>query len=451
MLPKVTEAKMINFEPEEFENTSATIKVIGVGGAGGNAVRRMIEAALTGIEFYAVNTDSQALKSCHGATPVQIGTSITKGLGAGANPEIGRKAAEEDREHLQEIVDSANMVFVAAGMGGGTGTGAAPIIANLAKEKGALTIGVVTRPFNFEGRQRAEKAEIGLEELRNSADSVIVVPNQRLIDEFDRKLPIHEAFKEGDRILLHGVQSISDIIRETGEINVDFADVETVMRDAGTALMGMGKASGDNRAQLAAIQAISSPLLEETSIAGAVGMIVNITSPPNFTMHELDETMQVIQEASPDAQPIFGLVNKDELELNDEVLVTVIATGFDLPPDSGVQPNRGGGYNPQNPQNQQSSPILQGSRIRNAEQGASGRSQRPAWDRQPQERSTEERSSSQLPRTQNRRTNAPKPTGQQDAENNQQDSSEEQNKSREKQWDIPAFLRVQQRRDKNRN
>ncbi len=448
MLPKVTEANMINFEPEEFENTSATIKVIGVGGAGGNAVRRMIEAALTGIEFYAVNTDSQALKSCHGATPVQIGTSITKGLGAGANPEIGRKAAEEDREHLQEIVDSANMVFVAAGMGGGTGTGAAPIIANLAKEKGALTIGVVTRPFNFEGRQRAEKAEVGLEELRNSADSVIVVPNQRLIDEFDRKLPIHEAFKEGDRILLHGVQSISDIIRETGEINVDFADVETVMRDAGTALMGMGKASGDNRAQLAAIQAISSPLLEETSIAGAVGMIVNITSPPNFTMHELDETMQVIQEASPDAQPIFGLVNKDELELNDEVLVTVIATGFDLPPDSGVQPNRGGGYNPQNPQ---SSPMLQGSRIRNAEQGTGGRSQRPAWDRQPQERSSDERSSSQLPRPQNRRTKAPKPTDQQDAENNQQESSEEQNKSREKQWDIPAFLRVQQRRDKNRN
>ena len=446
--PKVTKTNMLEFEQEQFENTSAKIKVIGVGGAGGNAVRRMIDAALMGIEFYAVNTDSQALKSCHGATPVQIGMSTTKGLGAGANPEIGRKAADEDRECLQDIVDSANMVFVAAGMGGGTGTGAAPIIAGLAKETGALTIAVVTRPFNFEGRQRAEKAEMGLQELRKSADSVIVVPNQRLIDEFDRKLPIHEAFKEGDRILLHGVQSISDIIRETGEINVDFADVETVMRDAGTALMGMGKASGDNRAQLAALQAISSPLLEETSIAGAVGMIVNITSPSNFTMHELDETMQVIQEASPDAQPIFGLVNKDELEMNDEVLVTVIATGFDAPADSGILPNRGGGYTPQS---QQSGPILQGSRIRSTEQNTAQRSQRPAWDRQPQERSREERSTSQAPGTPNRRTPASKQNSQKEADDNQQESSEQQEKSREKQWDIPAFLRVQQRRDKNRN
>ena len=216
---------------------------------GGNAVRRMIEAALTGIEFYAVNTDSQALNTCHGATPIQIGMSITKGLGAGANPEVGREAAEEDRETLQEIVESANMVFVAAGMGGGTGTGAAPVVASLAKEKGALTIGVVTRPFNFEGKLRAELAEAGLEELRSKSDSVIVVPNQCLIDNYDRKLPIQEAFKQGDQILLHAVQSISDIITEAGEINLDFADVETVMRDAGTALMGMGKATGDNRAQ----------------------------------------------------------------------------------------------------------------------------------------------------------------------------------------------------------
>ena len=265
---------MIDFEQEEFEKANAKIKVIGVGGAGGNAVRRMIEAALTGIEFYAVNTDAQALSACHGATPIQIGMNITNGLGAGANPEVGKEAAQEDRECLQEIVDSANMVFVAAGMGGGTGTGAAPIIAGLAKEKGALTVGVVTRPFDFEGKHRAEKAEIGLKDLRDSADSVIVVPNQRLIDTIDRKLPIPEAFKKGDEILLHAVQSISDIITETGEINVDFADVETVMRDAGTALMGMGSAVGDNRAQVAASEAISSPLLEETSIAGAVGMIV---------------------------------------------------------------------------------------------------------------------------------------------------------------------------------
>ncbi len=448
---------MIDFEQEEFDKTSAKIKVIGVGGAGGNAVRRMIEAGLTGIEFYAVNTDQQALSSCHGATQVQIGMNTTKGLGAGANPEIGKRAAEEDRECLQEIVNAANMVFVAAGMGGGTGTGAAPIIAALAKEKGALTIGVVTRPFNFEGQHRAEKAEIGLKELRDSADSVIVVPNQRLIDtidRIDRKLPIPEAFKIGDEILLHGVQSISDIITETGEINVDFADVETVMRDAGTALMGMGHATGDNRAQVAASLAISSPLLEETSIAGAVGMIVNITSPPNFTMHELDETMKIIIEASADAQPIFGLVYKDELELSDEVLVTVIATGFDSPADISLLGNRGGGYNQQGGGGQPN-PMLQGSRVRNTEVGGAGRSQhgsqRPAWDRQPQERSTEGARGSTVQRNPNRQEKPIQHGKQEEPENNENAANEEQEQNREKQWDIPAFLRVQQRRDKRRN
>ena len=443
---------MIDFEQEEFDNASAKIKVIGVGGAGGNAVRRMIEAGLTGIEFYAVNTDQQALSTCHGATQVQIGMSTTKGLGAGANPEIGKKAAEEDRECLQEIVDSANMVFVAAGMGGGTGTGAAPIVAGLAKEKGALTIGVVTRPFNFEGRHRAEKAETGLRDLRNSADSVIVVPNQRLIDTIDRKLPIPEAFKIGDEILLHGVQSISDIITEAGEINVDFADVETVMRDAGTALMGMGRATGDNRAQAAAAAAISSPLLEETSIAGAVGMIVNITSPPDFTMAELDETMRVIVEASEDAQPIFGLVYKDELELNDEVLVTVIATGFDPPSDSNYMANQGGGFSRQGGQ---PNPMLQGSRVRNSESGGTGRgqpgTQRPAWDRQPQERRSERTPVSTQSRTPNPQRQQPQRGGQEEPENGDQVANEEQEQNREKQWDIPAFLRVQQRRDKRRN
>ncbi len=448
---------MIDFEQEEFDKTSAKIKVIGVGGAGGNAVRRMIEAGLTGIEFYAVNTDQQALSSCHGATQVQIGMNTTKGLGAGANPEIGERAAEEDREHLQEIVDAANMVFVAAGMGGGTGTGAAPIIAALAKEKGALTIGVVTRPFNFEGQHRAEKAEIGLKKLRDSADSVIVVPNQRLIDtidRIDRKLPIPEAFKIGDEILLHGVQSISDIITETGEINVDFADVETVMRNAGTALMGMGRATGDNRAQVAAAAAISSPLLEETSIAGAVGMIVNITSPPNFTMHELDETMKIIIEASADAQPIFGLVYKDELELSDEVLVTVIATGFDSPADTSLLGNRGGGYNQQGGGGQPN-PMLQGSRVRNTEIGGAGRSQhgsqRPAWDRQPQERRTEGARGSTVQRNPNRQEKPTQHGKQEEPKNNENAANEEQEQNREKQWDIPAFLRVQQRRDKRRN
>ena len=449
---------MIDFEQEEFDKTSAKIKVIGVGGAGGNAVRRMIEAGLTGIEFYAVNTDQQALSSCHGATQVQIGMNTTKGLGAGANPEIGEKAAQEDRECLQEIVNAANMVFVAAGMGGGTGTGAAPIIAALAKEKGALTIGVVTRPFNFEGQHRAEKAEIGLKELRDSADSVIVVPNQRLIDtidRIDRKLPIPEAFKIGDEILLHGVQSISDIITETGEINVDFADVETVMRNAGTALMGMGRATGDNRAQVAAAAAISSPLLEETSIAGAVGMIVNITSPPNFTMHELDETMKIIIEASADAQPIFGLVYKDELELSDEVLVTVIATGFDSPADTSLLGNRGGGYNQQGGGGQQPNPMLQGSRVRNIETGSAGRSQpgsqRPAWDRQLQERRSEGARGSTVERNPNRQEKPTQSGKQEEPENNENAANGEQEQNREKQWDIPAFLRVQQRRDKRRN
>lgn len=448
---------MIDFEQEEFDNASAKIKVIGVGGAGGNAVRRMIEAGLTGIEFYAVNTDQQALNTCHGATQVPIGMSTTNGLGAGANPEIGQKAANEDREHLQEIVDSANMVFVAAGMGGGTGTGAAPIIAALAKEKGALTIGVVTRPFNFEGRHRAEKAEIGLNELRSSADSVIVVPNQRLIDTIDRKLPIPEAFKIGDEILLHGVQSISDIITEAGEINVDFADVETVMRDAGTALMGMGRATGDNRAQAAATAAISSNLLEENSIAGAVGMIVNITSPPDFTMAELDDTMRVIVEASEDAQPIFGLVYKDELELNDEVLVTVIATGFDPPSDLGYSTNQGsqgGGFNRGGAGGAQQKPMFQGSRIRNNESSGSGPgqqgTQRPAWDKQPQDRKDERLPVSSQSRTPAPQRQQPQQNAQEEPENDQA-ANGEQEQNKEKQWDIPAFLRVQQRRDKRRN
>ncbi len=414
---------MITFKQEEFENVSAKIKVIGVGGAGGNAVRRMIEAALTGIEFYAVNTDQQALRSCHGATQIQIGESTTKGLGAGSNPEIGAKAATEDREHLQEIVDSANMVFVAAGMGGGTGTGAAPIVASLAKEKGALTIGFVTRPFNFEGRRRAENAEAGLKELRNNADSVIVVPNQRLIDNFDRKLTIQDAFKIGDEILLHGVKSISDIMTESGEINVDFADVETVMRDSGTALMGMGRATGDNRAIVAAEKAISSPLLEETSISGAAGMIVNITSPPDFTMAELDETMQVIVEAEEDAEPIFGLVYRDKQGFQDEVLVTVIATGFDLSaePKSNVGQGIGtsGGFNRQ----VQPNPMLQGSRVRNNEVGVGGRSQsdtqQNTWERQPQERETR---SPPRPSTQER----PPRDGQEQQENTEQLTDEEQ-------------------------
>ena len=426
---------MIEFEQEEFESLRAKIKVIGVGGAGGNAVKRMIEAGLTGIEFYAVNTDQQALVTCRGATQIQIGVNTTEGLGSGANPDIGRKAAEEDREHLQTIVENANMVFITAGMGGGTGTGAAPLIATQAKERGALTIGVVTRPFNFEGQRRSATAEEGLEELREAADSVIVVPNQRLIDTMDRKLPIREAFRMGDQILLHGVKSISDIVTESGEINVDFADVESIMRNAGSALMGMGHATGDNRAQIAAEQAISSPLLEQTNIAGAVGMIVNITAPPDFMMHELDDAMGVIQDTAPEAQIIFGLVYKDELELGDEVLVTVIATGFDSVGEEayGINDRNTSARDddtesyPRQPQGVPPSP----SRVRqNITRTASDRSRVPGRGR--------------------RETNAEPPVEEDQApQSNQRKPArgrDQDSRQRETDWEIPAFLRVQKRR-----
>ena len=421
---------MIEFEQEEFESLRAKIKVIGVGGAGGNAVKRMIEAGLTGIEFYAVNTDQQALVTCRGATQIQIGVNTTEGLGSGANPDIGRKAAEEDREHLQTIVENANMVFITAGMGGGTGTGAAPLIATQAKERGALTIGVVTRPFNFEGQRRSATAEEGLEELRAAADSVIVVPNQRLIDTMDRKLPIREAFRMGDQILLHGVKSISDIVTESGEINVDFADVESIMRNAGSALMGMGHATGDNRAQIAAEQAISSPLLEQTNIAGAVGMIVNITAPPDFMMHELDDAMGVIQDTAPDAQIIFGLVYKDELELGDEVLVTVIATGFDSVGGQAYQTDDADTYQSQ-PQGASEQRVPAPNRVRqNTARTPSDRPRIPGRGRRgtPVESPIEE-------------DNVPQSNPQKPVRGRDQGSQQ-----RETDWEIPAFLRVQKRR-----
>ena len=426
---------MIEFEQEEFESLRAKIKVIGVGGAGGNAVKRMIEAGLTGIEFYAVNTDQQALVTCRGATQIQIGVNTTEGLGSGANPDIGRKAAEEDREHLQTIVENANMVFITAGMGGGTGTGAAPLIATQAKERGALTIGVVTRPFNFEGQRRSATAEEGLEELRAAADSVIVVPNQRLIDTMDRKLPIREAFRMGDQILLHGVKSISDIVTESGEINVDFADVESIMRNAGSALMGMGHATGDNRAQIAAEQAISSPLLEQTNIAGAVGMIVNITAPPDFMMHELDDAMGVIQDTAPDAQIIFGLVYKGELELEDEVLVTVIATGFDtVAGEAFGTDDRNTSARPDDTDTYQRQPQ--------------GLPPSPSRARQSISRTPSDRA--RVPGRGRRGTNTEPPVEEEKApQNNQQKPArgrDQDSRQRETDWEIPAFLRVQKRR-----
>ena len=437
---------MIEFEQEEFENLRARIKVIGVGGAGGNAVKRMIEAGLTGIEFYAVNTDQQALLTCLGATQIQIGYNTTEGLGSGADPEIGRKAADEDREQLQAIVENANMVFITAGMGGGTGTGAAPLIASLACESGALTIGVVTRPFDFEGQRRASSADLGLQELREAADSVIVVPNQRLIDTMDRKLPIREAFRMGDQILLHGVKSISDIVTESGEINVDFADVESIMRNAGSALMGMGHATGDNRAHIAAEQAISSPLLEQTNIAGAVGMIVNITAPPDFMMYELDDAMQVIKDTAPEAQIIFGLVYKDELELDDEVLVTVIATGFDAVTDNRYaigsnSPSRAGGGRTSR---HDDADVYQRQPSTLPEQRITGGRSRPGGSRAPARKS-------------NTPTNAPEtnPEPVEDEEHEPQAKGrrpsrgrEQNTRRRDTDWEIPAFLRVN---SKNRN
>ena len=432
---------MIEFEQEEFENLRAKIKVIGVGGAGGNAVKRMIEAGLTGIEFYAVNTDQQALLTCRGATQIQIGVNTTEGLGSGANPDIGRKAAEEDREHLQTIVENANMVFITAGMGGGTGTGAAPLISSLARERGALTIGVVTRPFNFEGQRRADQAEAGLDELRAAADSVIVVPNQRLIDTMDRKLPIRDAFRIGDQILLHGVQSISDIITEAGEINVDFADVESIMREAGSALMGMGRATGDNRAQIAAEQAISSPLLEQTNIAGAIGMIVNITAPSDFMMHELDEAMQVIKDTATDAQIIFGLVYRDELELGDEVLVTVIATGFDAEVEDvfdGQDRQYGSRYDDIDAYQRQ--PLS-----RHEQRGPT-----PGRTRSSAGRTLPSRSVAPV---RERRSNVEPPMEQEEQPPRQTKSARGKENTRQRSgtdWEIPAFLRVQKKGQNNK-
>lgn len=307
----------------------AKIKVIGVGGGGNNAVKRMIEADLQGVEFYVVNTDLQALRRCSNAIQVPIGTTVTHGLGAGADPELGKLAAEEDRERLDGIVKGSDMVFVTAGMGGGTGTGASPIIAGLAREAGALTISVVTRPFTFEGRNRARQAEMGIGELKSSADAQIVIPNQRLIDVVERKTPIKAAFRMADEVLLHGVRSISDLIVIPGEINLDFADVRTIMEDTGVALMGIGVARGDDRAKIAAENAISSPLLEDASIDGATGVLVNVTGPGDMLLHELDDAMNVIYETvNEDANVIFGLVY-NENEDTDEFKVTVIATGFD--------------------------------------------------------------------------------------------------------------------------
>ncbi len=304
----------------------ANIKVIGVGGGGNNAVNRMIEHGVQGVEFIAVNTDAQALKLSKAEIKLQIGSKLTRGLGAGANPEIGKKAAEESREQIEEVVRGADMVFVTAGMGGGTGTGAAPVISQIAKDLGALTVGVVTRPFSFEGKKRQTQAISGIAAMKEAVDTLIVIPNDKLLQIVDKSTPMLEAFREADNVLRQGVQGISDLIATPGLINLDFADVKTIMSNKGSALMGIGIASGENRATEAAKKAISSPLLE-TSIDGAKGVIMNITGGTNLSLFEVQEAADIVASASDEeVNMIFGSVINENL--NDEIIVTVIATGF---------------------------------------------------------------------------------------------------------------------------
>ncbi len=308
-------------------NYLAVIKVCGVGGGGTNAVNRMVDAGVKGVEFVAVNTDAQALSMCDADVKVHIGGGITKGLGAGADPSVGRDAAEESREDLKEAVKGADMVFVTAGEGGGTGTGAAPVLAQIAREQGALTVGVVTRPFAFEGRQRTLRAEEGIAELSKHVDSVIVIPNERLIEVVERRTSILDAFQMADDILRQGVQGITDLITVPGLINLDFADVRTIMQGAGPSLMGIGIASGENRAAEAARAAISSPLLE-TTVSGATGVLLNITGGAELGLFEIDEAATIIRQAAHDeCNVIFGAVIDDAI--GDHLRVTVIATGFD--------------------------------------------------------------------------------------------------------------------------
>jgi cell division protein FtsZ len=341
------------FEFEESIAQNARMKVVGVGGGGGNAVNRMILEDLDGVEFISVNTDAQALKLAHAPLKIQIGKKLTRGLGAGARPEIGRQAIEESREEIRAMLEGADLVFITAGMGGGTGTGAAPMIAEIARELGALTIGIVTKPFLFEGKKRMRQAEMGLQELKRTADTVIVVPNERLLSVVGKGTSFRDALKKADEVLLHATQGISDLIHVTGEVNVDFADVRTVMQSRGPALMGTGFGRGENRSMEAAQEAISSPLLDNVTIAGAAGVLINITGGMDLTIDEVTTIASVIQEAAgDDAEIIFGAVHDPSLQ--NEVRVTVIATGLEpaeriqddtvirLPADASRTPQFGG-------------------------------------------------------------------------------------------------------------
>jgi cell division protein FtsZ len=333
---------MAHFELVEKLSPNAVIKVFGVGGGGGNAVAHMVNAGVEGVEFITANTDAQAIKQCGAKTQLQLGGNVTKGLGAGANPEVGRQAALEDRERILEALDGADMVFITAGMGGGTGTGAAPVVAQLAKERGILTVAVVTKPFPFEGRRRMQVALKGIEELASHCDSLITIPNEKLITVLGRDATMMQAFRAANDVLLGAVQGIADLIVRPGLINVDFADVRTVMSEMGLAMMGSGTARGDDRAQAAAEAAISNPLLDEVNLAGANGVLVNITAGPDFTMREFDEVGRIIEEfASEDATVVIGTVL--DTNMADEVRVTVVATGLNrTAPRVQVRPELGG-------------------------------------------------------------------------------------------------------------
>lgn len=321
-------------ELDEVDSHEAVIKVIGVGGGGNNAINTMIESNIHGVEFLVANTDRQALGANLAPVKMQLGGTLTKGLGAGANPDVGREAAMEDRDQIAAALEGADMVFITAGMGGGTGTGAAPVIASIARSLGALTVGVVTKPFFFEGNRRRRYAEAGIQALREAVDTLITVPNQRLLAITDESTSMMDAFKKVDEVLLNAVQGISDLITLHGIVNVDFADVRTIMSDQGLALMGSGRASGTRRAIDAATHAVSSPLLEDVSIDGATGILINVTGGPSMALHEVNVASALIQEAADeDANIIFGAVI--DPNMGEEIKVTVIATGFDK-----VQPRR---------------------------------------------------------------------------------------------------------------
>lgn len=313
----------------ESQGSMATIKVVGVGGAGNNGVDRMIEFGVKNVDFITVNTDRQALERSKAQTKIQIGEKLTRGLGAGANPEVGKCSAEESRNEIAEALKGADMVFVTSGMGGGTGTGAAPIVAEVSKQLGILTVGVVTKPFPFEGKRRMAQAESGIEELRENVDTLIIVPNEKLLQVVEKTTSVTEAFSMADDILRQGVQGISDLITKPGLVNLDFADVKTIMLDAGIAHMGIGRASGEHRSQEAARQAIHSPLLE-TSIEGAGGVLINITGGKDLGLLEINEATELVQKSvDPEANIIFGTVIDENIQ--DEIIITVIATGFSKP------------------------------------------------------------------------------------------------------------------------